>query len=91
MFGVLYVAYRFWLTGWIIVNSVHASRRSHNPLPFILISYEALTLSYGQMTMQGTINGYGWLFAGFCIAANRLGLARKGPQATKADKENIWS
>jgi len=27
----------------------------------------------GQITGQGTVNGYAWLFAGFCMATIRTG------------------
>ncbi len=71
--GILYVMYRIWLVGWLSVGAIRATRRLANPLPLLLLSFAAVVLLTGQMTFQGTINGYGWLFAGFCIAANKLG------------------
>jgi hypothetical protein len=88
--GVLYMAYRFWFTAWLVLYAVKATARSHNPLPLILIGYESITLSIGQMTMQGTINGYGWMFAGFCIAANRLALRRRRQLLDKEAKKDLW-
>ncbi len=74
IFGLIYMAYRYWLTWWLGRGAFFATRRAMNPLPFLFFGFEAVTLMYGQMTIQGTINGYGWLFAGFCMAANRLNL-----------------
>ncbi|HEY9870099.1 MAG TPA: hypothetical protein V6D08_13110 [Candidatus Obscuribacterales bacterium] len=72
--GLLYVGLRFWLFGHLFWGAVVATNRSNNPLPLMLFSFEGITLLVGQMTLQGTVNGYGWLFAGFCLAANQLGL-----------------
>ncbi len=71
--GLLYIGYRVWLFFWLLYGSIIATRRSSNPLPLMLFSFEGAIILIGQMTLQGTVNGYGWLFAGFCIAANRLG------------------
>jgi hypothetical protein len=90
IFGFLYVGLRFWMTGWIGVRAYNAIKRSWNPLPFALFGFESLNLLYGQMTLQGTVNGYGWLFAGFCMAANNLRtrVRKKHPKDTKDD---LWS
>ena len=87
IFGFAYIAYRIWLSTWLIRESVRATRRSFNPFPLVLVGFEAVTLLIGQITLQGTINGYGWLFAGFCIAANRLARRRDGGAATPVD---VW-
>jgi hypothetical protein len=73
--GLAYIGFRFWLFFWLLKEAIEATRRSNNPFPFILFSFTGVLLFVGQMTLQGTINGYGWLFAGFCIAANNMGLS----------------
>ncbi|MEW6611897.1 MAG: hypothetical protein ACOY5C_13265 [Pseudomonadota bacterium] len=78
--GLLYIAYRILLVSWLFVQAVRATRRSHNPLPLALLGFIGIVLLNGQITSQGTIMGYGWLFAGFLMAANRLGL-RPGSEA----------
>ncbi len=93
IFGLFYVGYRYWLTGLLGRDAFRASRRSHNPLPFILFGYESINLLIGQMTLQGTINGYGWLFAGFCMAANKL-RSREPKQSagkTKDKTQDLWA
>ncbi len=76
--GILYVGYRMWLFFWLLGGAIIATRRANNPLPLLLFSFSGILILVGQMTLQGTVNGYGWLFAGFSIAANRL--KDSGPQ-----------
>lgn len=92
IFGLFYVGYRYWFTGLMGRDAFRASKRSHNPLPFILFGYESVNLLIGQMTLQGTINGYGWLFAGFCLAANRLRTraAKPGVGQAKEQVQDLW-
>ena len=71
--GLAYIGFRYWLCLSLFLEAILATRRSNNPLPFVLGSFAVTTLFVGQMTLQGTINGYGWLFAGFCMAANNFG------------------
>lgn len=85
LFGVCYIFYRFWLIGWLIRNAITAVKRTMNPLPLVLVSFIGITIFQGQISLQGTINGYGWLFVGFCIAANRLGIHGKNKE------DGVWS
>jgi hypothetical protein len=34
-----------------------------------MFAYIGVELLYGELTGHGSVNGYGWLFAGLCIAA----------------------
>ncbi|VVM06539.1 hypothetical protein MAMC_01137 [Methylacidimicrobium cyclopophantes] len=70
--GLFYMLYRFGLLAYLGVRSWKAARRLRSPLPMLLLSFIAPTLFYGLLTGQGTANGYGWLFVGFCFAASRL-------------------
>lgn len=74
--GLAYLLYRCALTAHIGVDSLQASVRASNLLPLLLFSFVVQMLPVGQMTSNATCVYYGWLFAGFCLAANRLGLAR---------------
>src|SRR4030095_2565862 len=71
--GFLYIAYRIALSFSILTGAVDAARKRNNTMPLILFSFAGIILSTGHIIFQGTSNGYGWLFAGFCMAANKLG------------------
>lgn len=86
MLGVFYVFYRAWLFFWLLSGAIVATRRANNPLPLLLFSFAGVVILVGQMTLQGTVNGYGWLFAGFCMAANRLGERSPKSLPSKARK-----
>ena len=69
--GVLYIVFRFALVIWLARIVLAASRRAPDPLPMVLFGYVGLVLLTGQLTGHGTINFYGWFFAGLTIAAAR--------------------
>ena len=70
--GLVYLIYRWCMSLWLAVDSVRASIRSSNLLPLLLVSFVLQMLPVGQMTGNATCVYYGWMFAGFTIAANRL-------------------
>lgn len=72
--GLFYIMLRYVLAVWISVTGFVVSRRSRNPFPFILASFSFVMLISGSMVLNGTSNGYAWIFIGFSIASNRLGL-----------------
>jgi hypothetical protein len=71
--GVLFIVFRIMLVTWLARGAIVATRRSGHPLPLCLFGFIGIILLYGQISGHGSANGYGWLFAGFCIAANRFG------------------
>ena len=71
VFGMAYIAFRVWITIWLAGRVLAATRRTPDPMPFMLFSYAGIVLLSGQITGNGTINAYGWLFTGLCIAASR--------------------
>lgn len=71
VFGFCYIAIRIGLVVWLGRRVLSATRREPDPLPVLLYSYVSYTLLFGQITGNGTINAYGWLFTGLCIAASR--------------------
>lgn len=78
LLGVAYVIFRFWLFFWILWGAITTTRRINNPLPLLLFSFTGVLILVGQLTLQGTINGYGWLFTGFSMAAMRINLKADG-------------
>lgn len=75
VFGLCYVAVRIALIVWVGRRAWMATRRAPDPLPMLLFAYVSYTMFFGQITGNGTINLYGWLFTGLCIAASREALA----------------
>lgn len=74
-FGLCYIAFRFGLAIWLLRLVLQATRRVSDPLPMLLFAFASYVLLLGQLTGHGTINVYGWLFTGLCIAASREALA----------------
>lgn len=75
--GLCYIAFRLAVAVWLTRSVLQASRRRPDPLPMMLFSYAVYALLLGQLTGHGTINVYGWLFIGLCIAASRNALAAR--------------
>jgi hypothetical protein len=70
--GVAYIAFRVVFVAWLFRRTLRATRRSSDPLPMMLFAYVGYVVLVGQVTGNGSINVYGWLFAGVCIAACRV-------------------
>lgn len=80
--GMLYIAFRLALTTWLAAMVIRVTRLISDPMPLILLSYVAVVVSHGQVTGQGTINVYAWLFTGVLIAAcNTAGLGQRRPSS----------
>jgi hypothetical protein len=75
--GLVYLAYRLVLCTWICWQAAVSVRRTGNALPLVLCGITAPILIFGQITFVGTVNAFGWLMAGFNIAANNIGLSNR--------------
>lgn len=86
LFGLGYIVFRAALVVWLLRLVLSATRRVSDPLPMMLFAYAGYTLLLGQISGHGSINVYGWLFVGLCIAASRVALAstQREPAATAA-------
>ncbi len=69
VFGLGYMALRFVLCGWMLWQGVRCIRERRDAIPLLLCSFTVPMLLVGQLTLQGSINGYGWIFAGLTLAA----------------------
>ncbi|MGA2578115.1 MAG: hypothetical protein ABSH24_19025 [Bryobacteraceae bacterium] len=69
--GLIFVVFRVTLTAWLGVNAFRAARRSRDPLPLLMFAFVGVIFFNGQLVGQGTLGGYGWLFAGFTMALCR--------------------
>jgi hypothetical protein len=71
IFGLVYIAFRFAFAAYLTVLALRATRSYRDPMPLLLWSYVASIVVAGQLTGQGTINFFGWLFAGLLIASSK--------------------
>ena len=69
--GTLFIIYRIIFTLWLGMQAVRATRRSADPLPILLFGYVGIQLLYAQISGNGVVNAFAWLYVGFCIAACR--------------------
>jgi hypothetical protein len=78
--GLMYICLRVVLFGVLMQGAVVATRRSQSPMPLILFGFGGILLLQGQITGQGSVQGFGWLYAGFCMAANSLPTPRESQE-----------
>ncbi len=74
LLGIGYIVFRLGLVAWLLRLAVRATRSAPDPLPMMLFAYAGYTVFIGQITGNGSINVYGWLFVGLCIAASNAAL-----------------
>jgi hypothetical protein len=79
IFGFAYVVLRLFLMCYLTARVVGAWRESHDMLGMALLLFVVPQFLQGQMTGQGTVMGYAWLFAGFALAASKWRLSDSGP------------
>jgi hypothetical protein len=77
MVGVLLILYRIAAFLALLSASLRATRVSQSPFPLLLFGYAGYLLLGGQVTGQGTVGGFAWLFIGLCMAACRTSLERR--------------
>jgi hypothetical protein len=86
LFGMGYIVFRLAFAVWLAAMVLRATRQAPDPLPMLLLSYVGYTVVMGQITGQGAINVYGWLFAGVLIAACNQATSR-APGATPTQSQ----
>jgi hypothetical protein len=70
IFGCCFIAFRIVFVISLFNRAFAASKRSGHALPLLLCFYVGPMLLQGQITGNGTVNGYGWVFVGLCLAAS---------------------
>jgi len=68
--GLLFILFRVAFVVWLATEAIRATRRSGQPLPVLMFAFVGVLLFNGQVTGHGTLNGYGWLFAGFLMTVS---------------------
>ncbi len=89
VFGPLYMVFRWSLMLLMLVSALRCLRRNDDVLPLMMWTVASVLLIGAQMASQSTVNGYGWMFTGFTLAAisvsvgartlDLLGAARQSP------------
>jgi hypothetical protein len=69
--GLLFIFYRVGLTVWLGWRALRAACCAGDPLPLVLFGFVGIILLNQPLTSHGTVNGFGWMFLGFCLAATR--------------------
>ena len=83
--GMMYIAFRVLLVVWLFRCAMKAVNRTSNPLPLLLIAFIGPIFAVWYINHIGSVHGYGFLFAGFCMAANQLG------KRTPPSERTVWS
>jgi len=71
IFGILFILYRFTFFFSLLQKAIIILRKVGDPLPIILVAFIMPLLLFYQMTGQGTITGYAWMFIGFTMVSIR--------------------
>jgi hypothetical protein len=80
--AILFILYRVSFGVWLALRSLRATLSVGDPLPVLLFAYCGVALVEGQITGHGLVNGFGWLYVGFCLAAGNALRAIRAEQAT---------
>ena len=71
LIGVTFIVFRIAMTVWL-GRLAARNTRGDSLLPMLIFGFVGIILLLGQITGNGTINGYNWMFLGFCLAAMRI-------------------
>jgi hypothetical protein len=69
--GIVLILLRVALVITMCGGACVAARRHEDALGLLLFGFIGVVVLYFPVTSQGTATGYAWIFAGFCMAANR--------------------
>jgi len=75
LLGIGYFLLRCGLTLQLGRIALVATRRANDPLPLFFFFFIAIIFLNGHLTAQGSIHGYGWMFAGFSMVCSATTLA----------------
>lgn len=71
IFGAIYVALRFVLAAYLLWLGVRSARVFNDPGVLCIGAFTIILLISGQVTYEGTVNGFTWIFAGLCLARSK--------------------
>jgi hypothetical protein len=67
--GCLFILFRISFVAALLWNGLASTRKTGHSFPLLFALYTTVVLGFWQITGYGTLNGYGWLFIGFAMAA----------------------
>ena len=70
--GFGYILFRICFALWLLIKVWKSTRKNHDPLALMLFSFAGELILMGQITVQGTVNGYTWIFLGVTMAAAKF-------------------
>ena len=76
-FGLVYILYRVIFSFIVFSQSIRSARFDNNLLPIIFLGFIGFYTLAGQITHQGTIQGYNWIFLGIVMASAKRLTSRK--------------
>jgi len=72
VFGFCYILFRIWFTLWLLIKVWKSTKKNCDPLALMLFSFAGELILMGDVTIQGTVNGYTWIFLGITLAAAKF-------------------
>jgi hypothetical protein len=90
--GSLYMALRWALVVLLLISALRCLRRNDDAIPLMMWAMASVLLVSAHMTSQATVNGYGWLFTGFALAAIAVSVPAAGavPARRSTSFELAW-
>ena len=85
--GFGYIFFRIWFTLWLLIKVWKSTRKNHDPLALMLFSFAGELILMGQITVQGTVNGYTWVFLGVTLAAAKFAMTKNDSMCIPARLE----
>ncbi len=68
--GMLYIFFRVWFSFWVLKHVLRAAYKHHDVLPLMIFGFVGSFLFFGQLTTQGSVNGFAWFFIGLALVAS---------------------
>lgn len=84
-FGLMFIVYRIVFTLSLVSQAIKSARLDNNLLPMMFLGFIGFYLFAGQITHQGTMLGYNWIFVGLIMAAAKKQVKSKLPVLNKAE------
>jgi hypothetical protein len=67
--GLVFILFRASFGIWLGLRALRSAIAAADPLPALLFAFCSVALVHGQITGHGLVNGFGWMFAGVCMAS----------------------